>query len=270
MVPRKRYFLKENYKYVVVSATPLKAKPKEVCPLESECLFGEKILVKEQHDDWIYGTLKTDNYSGWIKSNHLGKYIAPTHRVIAIRTFVYKDKQIKSGTFIYLPMGAQVKLRETIGIWSKILIVNNNRITNGFVLTKDLAKLDSVVSDWVKIAQSLIGVPYKWGGRDTIGIDCSALIQLSLQTICFAAPRNSDKQSKICVSKNLNVNELTRGHIICWPDHIGIMINSKIILHANAFHMKVVEEPLKSVIKRSKNDIINIFKIKKIIKTRIV
>lgn len=261
--------MKENLKYVIVPSTPIKAKPKEVCPLESECLFGEKISVKEQHDNWIYGTLKTDNYSGWIKSHHLGKYISPTHRVISIRTFVYKNKEIKSGIFTYLPMGAQVKLKETMGIWSKILIKNNKKISNGFVLTQDLAKLDSAVSDWVKIAQSLVGVPYRWGGRDTIGIDCSALIQLSLQTICFATPRNSSEQSKICLKKKLKINELTRGHIICWPDHIGIMINSKIILHANAFHMKVIEEPLKSVIERSKNDIINIFEINKITKTRI-
>ena len=46
------------------------------------------------------------------------------------------------------------------------------------------------VKDWVVMAEQLEGTPYRWGGRDTIGIDCSALLQLSYQTYGEMIPRN--------------------------------------------------------------------------------
>ena len=39
----------------------------------------------------------------------------------------------------------------------------------------------SVAAKYTEEYLDLINTPYKWGGRDTIGIDCSALLQLSYE-----------------------------------------------------------------------------------------
>jgi hypothetical protein len=41
--------------------------------LETECLFGEMVEILDEHLDWVYCKLLTDNYYGWIKKNNLGQ-----------------------------------------------------------------------------------------------------------------------------------------------------------------------------------------------------
>ena len=60
-----------------------------------------------------------------------------------------------------------------------------------------IVEIHHKVKDWVATAQKLEGTPYKWGGRDTIGIDCSALLQLSYQTYGEIIPRNTSEQIKL-------------------------------------------------------------------------
>ena len=76
--------------------------------------------------------------------------------------------------------------------------------------TKHIVKLDHKVKDWVEVAQLLEGTPYKWGGRDTIGIDCSALLQLSYQTYGENIPRNTSQQVKL-KKKNIKILRFKKG-----------------------------------------------------------
>ena len=59
---------------------------------------------------------------------------------------------------------------------------------------KHIVKINHKVNDWVKVAEQFLNVPYKWGGRDSMGIDCSALIQLSLETFGINFPRDTALQ----------------------------------------------------------------------------
>ena len=58
------------------------------------------------------------------------------------------------------------------------------------------------------MAQLLENTPYRWGGRDTIGIDCSALLQLSYQTYGEILPRNSSQQIKLKKKIVQDISEL--------------------------------------------------------------
>jgi hypothetical protein len=52
---------------------------------------------------------------------------------------------------------------------------------------------------------------------------------------------------------------LKRGCVIFWEGHVGIMIDRLNCIHANAFHMKTVTEPLINIINRMDKDL-NIIK----------
>ena len=47
---------------IIVASTPMKSNPCEKSELETECLFGEKVYIKDKYLDWVYCELLTDNY----------------------------------------------------------------------------------------------------------------------------------------------------------------------------------------------------------------
>jgi hypothetical protein len=54
--------------------------------------------------------------------------------------------------------------------------------------------------------------------------------------------------SPVSVGGDLSV--LRRGDLVCWKGHIGILSAPDRLLHANAFHMAVAEEPLTEAVAR--------------------
>jgi len=239
---------------IIKSSTSMKSKPSGSSSLETECLFGEAVEVLDQNLDWIYCKLITDNYHGWIKKNDLGQFKEATHRVISVRTFIFKNPDVKSEIILYLPMGANLVVREINSKWAEIYFLINNMIKVGYVPDKHIVNLNHKVSDWVKVAQSLEGTPYKWGGRDTLGIDCSALLQLSYQTYGQVISRNTSDQVNLEKPNISEFNNLRRGCVIFWEGHVGIMIDKVNCIHANAYHMKTVTEPLINIIDRMDKD----------------
>lgn len=228
----------------------LKLEPKETSPLETECLFGETIEVLDEYLDWVYCKLKTDNYCGWVKKKKLGKSEISTHRVLVKRSFVYNDKNPKTQPLLYLPMGAKLSVENIKNDWAEICLLYNNNKQIGYVPTRHIVELNHSVKDWVSTAQLLEGTPYNWGGRDTLGIDCSALLQLSYQTYGQNIPRNTSQQIKLKKKEIDSVNNLKRGCVIFWEGHVGIMIDNLNCIHANVFHMSTRTEPLIEIIKR--------------------
>ena len=238
---------------IINSSVFMKSEPTETSHLETECLFGEKVEILDESLDWVYCKLNTDSYHGWLKKEGLGKTKKPTHRVITNRTFVYADKNPKSNYLLYLPLGAQLVVNNIQSEWAEISLYNN-KIQCGYVPSKHIVSLDHKVKDWVAIAALSLGTPYKWGGRDTIGIDCSALLQLSYQTYGENIPRNTSQQIKLKKKHIKNVDDLKRGCVVFWKGHVGIMIDKFNCIHANAFHMKTKIEPLNQIISRIAKD----------------
>jgi len=238
---------------IINSSVFMKSDPTETSPLETECLFGETVEILEERLDWVYCKLKTDDYCGWIKKEGLGKLKNPTHRVIVKRSFIYINKNPKSNSLFYLPLGAQLVIDNIQSEWAEISLYNN-KTQVGYVPSKHIVSLDHRVKDWVAIAELSLDTPYKWGGRDTIGIDCSALLQLSYQTYGENIPRNTSQQIKLNKKYIKDIVNLKRGCVVFWKGHVGIMIDKFNCIHANAFHMQTKIEPLNQIINRIGKD----------------
>jgi cell wall-associated NlpC family hydrolase len=234
---------------IINSSVFMKTEPTETSPLETECLFGETLEILDETLDWVYCRLNTDSYNGWVKKEGLGKTKNPTHRVITNRSFVYADKNAKSNYLLYLPLGAQLVIENIQSEWAEISLYNN-KTQVGYVPSRHIVSLDHRVKDWVAIAELSLGTPYKWGGRDTIGIDCSALLQLSYQTYGENIPRNTSQQVKLKKKHINDFDDLKRGCVVFWKGHVGIMIDEFNCIHANAFHMQTKIEPLNHIINR--------------------
>jgi len=94
-----------------------------------------------------------------------------------------------------------------------------------------------------------MGTPYLWGGKTSAGLDCSGLVQLALQSTGRECPRDSDMQQALG-SPVTSETALQRGDLIFWKGHVGLYAGEGRLLHANAFHMAVAEEPLAQAIER--------------------
>lgn len=239
---------------VINSSILMKSEPSDEASIETECLFGEFVTVLDQCNDWLFCKLATDNYCGWIKKNNLGYLRKPTHRVLAIRTCIFKDRNVKSTFIHYLSIGSLLYVKEIDENWAEIYLPGIDTSKTAFVPSMHIVDLKDIVNDWVSISEQFVGTPYKWGGRDSIAIDCSALLQLSYQTHGENIPRNTLQQIKLKKTPIENINNLRRGCVIFWNGHVGIMVDKVNCIHANAFHMKTITEPLLDVINRTDND----------------
>ena len=238
---------------VVNSSILMKSEPSDKSSLETECLFGETIEVLEECLDWVYCKLYTDGYCGWVKKKGLGRLNNPTHRVIVRRSFIYSNKDAKSNCLLYLPLGAKLVIDNIQSEWAEVSLYNNETHV-GYVPSSHIVSLDHRFVDWVTIAELLLGTPYKWGGRDTLGIDCSALLQLSYQTYGEDIPRNTSQQIKLKKKDIRDIQDLKRGCVVFWKGHVGIMIDKFNCIHANAFHMQTKIEPLSKIVERIGKD----------------
>lgn len=232
---------------VIDVSAPLRSSPTSEAMLDTEALHGERVTVYEETEEgWSWGQLARDGYVGWLPSNALAKESAkPTHRVRALRTFVFPKPDIKSPPMASLSFGSELALVREEGMFAVIA-------NGGFVPKQHIAALDFRETDSVEVATRFLGTPYLWGGKTSAGLDCSGLVQLALQSIGQECPRDSDMQQKIGTPVSFSGGEkmLTRGDLIFWKGHVGFYAGEGRLLHANAFHMAVAEEPFSEALLR--------------------
>lgn len=237
---------------VAKPVVPLRTAPEDSARLGTEALSGELVSMFETNaDGWSWIQLKGDRYVGWTPREALDAPRAnPTHKVSAIRTFVFKEPDIKSTPLAALPLGAQVTvIGEAEDRNARYALI----APRGAIVWQHLSALAGFESDWTAVAERFLGVPYLWGGKTSLGIDCSGLVQISLQACGIAAPRDSDMQ-EAALGKPLPLGDglpiLRRGDLVFWKGHVGIMRDAELLLHANAHRMAVTIEPLAEAIGR--------------------
>jgi cell wall-associated NlpC family hydrolase len=64
------------------------------------------------------------------------------------------------------------------------------------------------------------------------------------------APRDSDQQMAALGEEIAADEELRRGDLVFFPNHVGLMIDKERIVHANSHMMQVAIEPLADTIAR--------------------
>src|SRR5215208_1281393 len=137
---------------------PLRGAPSADATLVTQALKGERVTIYDRDSEgFAWGQLNGDGYVGWIPDAALVRpAAAPTHKVTALRTFAFPGPSIKLPPVETLPMGARVTVAREDG--------------------------------------ALAGTPYLWGGKSSLGIDCSGLVQISLNAAGTGCPRDSDMQ----------------------------------------------------------------------------
>jgi len=242
-----RRFVAGNWGQIVVPSIQIRSKPAETAPVDTEALFGEMLVVYDVAEGWAWVQLLRDGYVGYAQVNAISSDIeAATHRVKAVGTFVYPEPDIKTPPLAHLSLNSALTVVEQLEQFYRLA-------SGGFVAVRQVAQEDTYARDFVDIAEKFIDTPYLWGGRTRLGIDCSGLVQVSLEAAGITCPRDSDMQ-RAEVGNDVLMREdyegLQRGDLIFWPGHVGIMADGLMLLHANAHHMAVTVETLPEAIER--------------------
>ena len=245
-VEAERFVTGENRR-VKRASVALRVKPDHELGLATELLYGETVTVFETADGWSWLQAERDGYVGYVPAEVLDEPGPPaTHRVSAIGTFLYGSADMKSPPLMHLSINTPLAVADMQDKFCRLS-------TGGFVIARHVVAATKSARDYVDVAERLIGVPYLWGGRTRIGVDCSGLVQLAMEAAGLRCPRDSDMQAAE-VGDNLlipdSLDGLRRGDLVFWPGHVGIMVDGVMLLHANAHHMAVVVEPLASATAR--------------------
>ena len=99
------------------------------------------------------------------------------------------------------------------------------------------------------MAERFLGVPYLWGGKTNLGLDCSGLVQVALTACGLPCPRDSDMQ-KQALGTTIDIAHARRGDLVFWKGHVAIVRDGANVIHANAFHMAVAVEPIATALAR--------------------
>ena len=232
--------------HVVDPIAPVSAAPSHQAEQVSQALMGERVTIYDRDSEgWAWGQLGSDGYVGWLPDAALGIASAePTHKVTALRTFAFPGPSIKLPPLTTLPMGATFAV---------------SRVVDGFVISAEgmfipaqhVGTLESMESDFVAVAERFVGTPYLWGGKTSLGIDCSGLVQIALTMSGIGCPRDSDMQCN-GLGRDIALSDLTRGDLLFWKGHVAIARDATTMVHANAHHMATAIEPVHAGIARIK------------------
>ena len=212
--------------------------------LSTQLLYGEECDVFETKNGWSWIQSRRDNYVGYTPTINLTRKIyKPNSKVISLRTVIYTKPDIKSVTKGYLSFNSLV---EVIKIKGKYSLIKNL----GWCPSLDLAKIKSSKFNHIDLSKQYLDTPYLWGGRDSMGIDCSGLVQNLHQINNRPFPRDTDMQEIFVTNEVKYEKDLKAGDLVFWKGHVAMMIDNSNIIHANAYHMKTAIEPLSTAKKR--------------------
>jgi hypothetical protein len=232
---------------IIDAIAPLRGAPSCDAMLATQALKGERVTIYDRDGKgWAWGQLTGDGYVGWVPDRALAKPGAPmTHRITALRTLVFPGPSIKLPPIDTLTLGARIAVTHREGSFA---IMRDG----GFLPSQHLGELDHFERDFVAVAEQFCGTPYLWGGKTSLGVDCSGLVQIALDACGTFCPRDSDMQ-EAALGRTLSGSEsqaLQRGDLIFWKGHVAIARDADTIVHANAHHMATAVEDTRAAIAR--------------------
>lgn len=248
----------------IVPAAGYYSEPGNYASLETEVLFGERVVLLETGP--VYLRVQSSHYAspGFVRKEEFEPHASGgrlTHCVIAPEANLYREPGFKPGVKLELPFNAQLI---ATGARQETPAGAMLEFISGWMFEDQVCRLNKPLKDYAEVARSRVNAgPYTWGGRKNP--DCSALVMDALLVCGILCPRNVGEQAKslgVLVRFDETFSRLKKGDFVFWTDpstkgrHVVIMTSPTECVHATIAepHRRVVEQPLADVIRRQEED----------------
>lgn len=176
------------YGIVILSVTNLRQKPGHGEEMGSQALMGTPVKILKNKGSWLL--IQTpDNYIAWTEAGSVQlmtesefKEWKSTEKVIFTDNsgWIYKDIE-KEGVISDVVAGCIFKRGGRKGSFEKVILADGRE---GYLNSKDVKDFKKWITEVkpsgdevYKVASSMMGVPYLWGGTSTKGVDCSGFVR---------------------------------------------------------------------------------------------
>jgi hypothetical protein len=173
--------------------------------MQTQLILGEKVMVLGREGDWsrIVAVEQPSHkdprgYPGWVRSEFLAEgwpeaeYFAV---VMKARTHLYAEMDGMPGMTVYLD--TRLPVVTSWEQWVKVRVPDGSEgwlPFNDVRMTQDLSEVYPTY-ELFALAESLAGVPYKWGGTISDALDCSGLPYRLFHAFGILMSRDADDQA---------------------------------------------------------------------------
>ena len=201
----------------------------------TQALIWETVEILKEERHW-YHVRQEDGYEGWIYRF----YIIENQQSFA-NWIILKDRFIpfitthnKTSKDRFLSFGSRIPVIEEDTQFISIALPDGKL---GKIPAQNSITLQSR-EQLIKLAKSLLGTPYIWGGKSSYGFDCSGFVQLVLSTIGISIARDTGIQVKTDWIQEINVNEAKQGDLLFFAEnkqinHVGFSLGEGKIIHCS-------------------------------------
>ena len=233
------------------SVIPVRAEASEGAEQNTQILFGETFDVLEEKDRWNRVKLHLDGQEGWVDAKMVTKMSPAEYKsyheaytgssAIVAMPMVYAVSE-NNGQTIPLTAGTRLaKYQVTKDEAQKIFFGRFEvlgvgfRIDPGMVIAKSL---DLNEQNLLQAVRFFLNIPYLWGGKNAMGMDCSGFTQVVMSLFGKELKRNASEQA----TQGRKISDLSKvqaGDLVFFDhedgkiSHVGVAIDSERVIHCS-------------------------------------
>lgn len=215
------------------SVIPVRAEASEAAEQITQILFGETFAILAQKPRWNRVKLNLDGQEGWIDA----KMCTP---MMAEEAKEYREAYDKSAARVAFPVAYAVSENngQTIPLTAgtKLASYKDGRfevLKVGFRIDPSMVAekpFDMTEENLQHAVRFFLNVPYLWGGKNALGMDCSGFTQVVMSLFGKSLKRNASEQAmqgrKIASLKSAQAGDLVFfDHQDGKISHVGIVLS---------------------------------------------
>ena len=240
--------------------TPVREEPAHAAEQATQLLFGEVCEVLDRHSSWTKIRSTMDGQYGWVVSKMLTPVSEEEIRLLGekretngesvVATPMAVVTDTKTGEQLMLTIGTRLPYykKGTFEVLGKKYKIDPRCV---YEVKGDRSEVKG--EDVVRVAQSLLNVPYLWGGKNIMGYDCSGFTQTVYSVFGINLLRNAREQ----VTQGQVVGSLAEAqpgdlvffdHLDRAPEatritHVGMLISPTEVIHCSGcVHVDKIDE----------------------------
>lgn len=224
---------------VLHSIVPVRSEPSESSEQLTQLLFAETVEILEEKPRWNRVKSDVDGQIGWVDFKMVTKLSDAENKMI--------EKADKSARIV-MPMAYAVSENngQTIPLTAGTCLPNYKdgrfeilgvgfRVDPSMVADKPLPLSETSLMNTVRF---FLNIPYLWGGKNALGMDCSGFTQIIHSLFGHQLLRNASQQAtqgvpvksiKVALPGDLAFFDHEDGKI----SHVGIILDSERIIHCS-------------------------------------